>query len=821
MKMNSRSEVMSSDSRSSKLPELGYVRSKLREVVTADYNSFIEHFRKTLKYFDECRYRSLVVLTGSDPIKLSGIASQIVLNYLKFKSKKDAEISILYVHHDEFEDSKLIGNILRKVLKNFAKNRSYHYNRLVYEVSEKVLGTTCQVLVMDLLHDLKPNDVGRLLGIVEGGGLIIFLTPPFDVWINMKTLFKNSLTVPKYPEPRHIFIKWFIDKLFEHEGIYIFDVDQGKLIKVPESVNRCSIVSREVKIHDKTIFSRELYELALTQDQVEVVKLIEENFIENPGKGRRVTLVVVADRGRGKSCAIGIGIVGLIMELLRFKNRVRVGVTARDSLSVQSLMNLANRSLRRLNIRFREIRRGDNLVEIKGDRFSIEYWHPADIIKLKLDVLIVDEAAGIPVPLLHRMWLSFKRTIFVTTIHGYEGAGRGFSVRFLGRVKEDKRTKLLMYEMREPIRYAVNDPIERFQFDVLLLDAEPDSLDERDMQCIEEKRYEYLKLTPEELFSKANEGLLRSLFGIYVLAHYRNEPDDLGMLADAPHHSIRAIRLETGKIVAAAQLAEEGGIPDEFIDDLLHGGKIAGNIIPDRLLKHLRRREFGKGLGWRIVRIAVHPSVQGRGIGSFLLKKVIEEAYERNYDWVGSGFGVNRELLNFWLKNGFKVLHISPDRNPVSGEYTVLVLYPLRSEWKDLTDHAVSEFIVKLTESLHDVYKDLEPDVAYLLLTQSSSMSFSNIYDLTKTQIERLKLYLLNVMTYETVCDAVSLLVKKAIYSGVFSQLTEDEGRIMISKVLQGNSWFTIAEIMGVDRSKTISRVREITSKLMNMVIKN
>ncbi len=802
------------------LPKLSYIRDKLREVATEDFRLFARNLRKVFKYISTCRHRNLIVILGSDPVKLSGIASQVVLSYLSHRNKefKGCRTSILYVYHDEFEDSRLCEGVLRKVIKRFGSN--YQYERLVYEVSERVLGTTYQVLIMDLLHDLKPNDIGRLLGIVEGGGIIIFLAPPLGIWANSKTLFKASLTVPKYPEPRNIFIRWFIDKLLKYEGIHIFDSDVGTLVKFSPRWDACRSSSKEVTIPGTTVFSRELYSLALTQDQVEVIKLIEENFIKSPGRGNRVTLVVVADRGRGKSCSIGIGIVGLIAELLKVKNRVRVGITAHDPLAIQSLMKLAIKSLDKLDLKYNVIRRGGNIIEIKGDRFSIEYWQPSDIVKLNLDVVVVDEAAGIPVPLLHKMWLSFRRTIFATTIHGYEGAGRGFSVRFLGRIKEDKNTRLLVYEMSEPIRYSAEDPIERFQFDVLLLDAEPDQIDDEDLKCLSEGKYDYLKLSPEELFNESNEKLLKSLFGIYVLAHYRNEPDDLGMLADAPHHSIRAVALKTGKIVAAAQLAEEGDIPEEYIEDLLYGGKIPGNIIPDRLLKHLRRKEYGKGVGWRIVRIAVHPQLQGKGIGSFIIKKIIEEAYGRGYDWVGSGFGVNKELLNFWIKNGFKVLHISPDRNPVSGEYTVLVLYPLKEEWRKLVNDALGEFLIKITESLHDVYRDLEPEVAYQLILQSSmDLSKSITINITRTQSERLKLYVSGLMTYETVCDVVNLLIKKLVYSGLLKGLSEYEGILLVSKVLQGRPWQSVAEILGIDKSKAINDIRNIIARLMNVVI--
>jgi len=393
--------------------------------------------------------------------------------------------------------------------------------------------------------------------------------------------------------------------------------------------------------------------------------------------------------------------------------------------------------------------------------------------------------------------------------------------RFLKKLKEDKRTKLIEYEMKEPIRYAATDPIERFQFDALLLDAEPDSLNEEDLKEIEEGNFQYVVYDPEYLFSENGEKELRSLFGIYVLAHYRNEPDDLGRIADAPHHSIRAVKLKkSGKIVGAVQLAEEGGLPDDIIDELLQGGKIAGNIIPDRLIKHLRIRDFGKGVGWRIIRIAVHIDVQGRGIGSFLLKRVIEEAKERGYDWVGAGFGVSKELMNFWLRNGFIPLHMSPDRNKVSGEYTSLVVKPLKRRWEELIQLGSKEFSVKIVESLHSVYNDFEPDVIFLMFSKTlRNEGYGDRLKLSKIQVDRLEAYIRGILTYESVADAVTILTKKALLKGQIRNLDDLSGSVLIARALQGMDWEEIFDLLHVGKSRAVKILRNVVSRLTGIQI--
>jgi tRNA(Met) cytidine acetyltransferase len=766
------------------------------------------------------KHRILIVLSGDNNRKIAILATDLIISFLYKISKFKETVKVLYMHHDEFSDAVLRRKIINRITSRYLKIKKLNakIDITVYENSERFLGTTYQGLVLDLINSLRPIDIGRLIGIVEGGGIIILLTPKWSEWSERKNLFQISLTTPQYPEPRKIFVKWFQSITLESEGVYIYDVDEETIIKMSSLVS--SNMHKEIiEIPKEIHFPVKLYELALTQDQIRAINLLE-NLINPPRKPMtRTSVILIADRGRGKSCAIGIGLAGLIYTLINVKNRVRIGVTAPTLSNVQSLMLLAMKALEVLDLNYNIIKKDGMVLEIKGDKFSIEYWEPAILNKIKVDIAVVDEAAGIPVPLLHSIWLNFKRTIFATTIHGYEGAGRGFSIRFMKRIREDKETNLYIYEMEEPIRYGKGDPVEKWQFRVLLLDAEPENITEEDLKYIEKQEFNYMFFDPYTLFTLDNEKILRSLFGIYVLAHYRNEPDDLAMMADAPHHSIRALSLPNGKIVAAAQLAEEGPIPNEYIDSLIRGGKIPGNIIPDRLLKHGRIREIGYGRGWRIVRIAVHPDIQGRGIGTYLLTKLIEEARSKGYDWIGSGFGVTEKLLNFWVKNGFTPLHISPDRNPVSAEYTTLVIKPLTDLWRDIVRILNREFRIKIIESIHDTYRDLEADVAQMLLSsyEESDINQCTAPSLTPIQLERIISYIEGYMTYESCSDVITILVKHYWRNREKCKiLNRDEEILTILKTLQGHSCDAISYILKTRKIKLLDDMKKIVLKLVN-----
>ena len=784
--------------------------------------SFIRILRRlgrNIPYLIRNRFRALIVISGSNPEFMGKLLARAILyygrSYRKHTKNLKRETNILqglYVFHDEFPEAVYMKRVFETIMEDKAKNTRIKY--AVYEISERFLGSTFDILIMDLTKDLKPNDLGRLIGIVRGGGLIVLLTPKWDEWDNFMTIFKRNLTVPQFPNPRHVFIKWVKRKLLEHDNIAIYDADNQRILKNFSLLTEYIENRKKIEYPSESLFPRSIYEQALTQDQVKVIKLLEILY-EKPKKGKKRVIIVTADRGRGKSCAVGIGAVGLILLLSKIKPRVRVLVTAPSPSNVQSLMMLAKQTLDKHGLKYREFRREGYTIELRGDRFSIEYWEPINIPRLRGDIVIVDEAAGISVPMLYRIWEAYDRLVFSTTIHGYEGAGRGFSVRFMSKVKSDPKTVLYQYEMTEPIRYSDKDPIERWQFDTLLLDAEPADLEQNDLKYIEEKQFEYIAYDPSYLFSPDGENELRQLFGIYVLAHYRNEPDDLGMIADAPHHIVRAVKLPTGKIVCALQIAIEGPIERERAIELLKGGKIPGNIIPDRFLKHQRIIEFADTRGWRIVRIATHPEVQGKGIGTWALSQVLKEARERGLDWVGAGFGVNEQLLRFWVKSSFYTIHISPDRNPVSGEYTVLVIHPLSDRVKEIIKVAVREFKNKLLNSLAINYDDLEIEVARLMLEQGEAVIAvdndpRNLF--TPIQVDRLWIYCQGPMTFEAAADLMSLIAK--IYwlmpRDKRPRLTRAQEYILIGKALQGRSWEDMAHILRVKSKYVMEEARNI-----------
>ncbi len=721
--------------------------------------------------------RRLVTVSGRRSID---VAIDLILEYV---GAREGEVSVLLAAEQSIPIyAKLMARDPPQRLKVTAVD---------YKEVEKVLGGTWDLLLMDVSEQFRPNDVGRLVEVVAGGGLVIFALPPVREWLSTLTLFQRRLVVPPYGEGdvRQRFKRRFLRKVRGFEGCWLADLEEGRLYGEPRVRER-----DEWRIWNR---GDGIYRLAATDDQLRAVRTIHEMGLE---RGRR-TSIVIASRGRGKSAAVGLGLAALVSE----KRKLRIAVTAPELMGIETLVEFFKRGLEFLGIKYVE---RDHLV--KAGKSRLFYIRPEAMPHTRADIKVVDEAAAIPVPLLNSIVHSSSYSIFSTTIHGYEGAGRGFSLRFLKNLREIKDLKVAEIRMETPIRYPPNDPVEAWLYDFLLLDAEPAKLSEEDLRARPEDAV-YVRVDLDEWFER-REDLLRELYGIYVIAHYRNRPDDLGTLADAPHHFARALMLRNGKIVVSLQLAEEGGFGDEDIERMANREwEPSGHILPHRTIIHHGERRFPKLRGVRIVRIATHPSMMDRGFGSKALEHLVEEARAQGYDWVGSGFGATEQLMRFWIRNEFVPIHMSPAKNPVSGEYTVLVVRPLNRRSRKVVQNLNYEFKVRLLNSLHDVYYEMDPRLATTLLDTGygrPKVSFS------KSQLARLRGYVEGWLSYEATSDAIAQLFKLYFLdrSEGKPELSKPIKSLIVGKVFQGKRAPMLRGMLGI--KEPYDRIREVTAKV-------
>ncbi|BFH72757.1 GNAT family N-acetyltransferase [Sulfurisphaera javensis] len=676
-----------------------------------------------------------------------------------------------------------------------AKDRLHEIKKIVsltdidYSSSERYLGSTFDVVILDLVDNFEPNYIGRLVDLIRGGGIGILYTDD----LKEHKLFRNSII--RNGKIRDVYENRFLRKLNEHEGIfmiinsdYIARPFDGEVKEKPSP-----------QIPKKPSMPIELHKLCMSKDQNKVLESF--NFIR--GGSRRV-LVITSARGRGKSAVTGLGLAGLISKVEK-RRKFKIVITAPSSTGISQLMLFLKKGLDALLIPYKT---KDSIygypLSIEGPNFKVYYEIPEATLEDEGDLLVVDEAAAIGIGYIDSALKVWKKVVLVTTVHGYEGSGKTF-LRYLKKILNSRKVAVNWQEMVKPLRYAEGDPIEKWLYDTLLLDAEPEEPPEDVSHLLFET------VSPEELFS--DDKKLRQIYGILVTAHYRNNPNDLMIMADGVHHKIKALSTLDGKYVGLVQIADEGGLPDNLIDLALRGGTFDGDLIPDRLIKHVRLKEFGRMKGWRIVRIAVIQELQDMGLGSTMLKMVYEDAKEENIDWVGSAFMGDIRVLNFWIKNGFVPVHVSPRKNEKLGDYPVVVMKPISETAKKAIEVASMILKDKILNTLHDIYFSMDPEVARVIL--NGIKVHREVY-VNKIYVDKILAFVQGVSPYESSADGIHMITLKYFWDAKRDwSLSPEQEIILIAKVLQGRPWRFTSSSLNSNRTTINELLYEAIAELL------
>jgi len=696
----------------------------------------------------------------------------------------------------------------------------------------ELLGTTHEALVLDCHDECRPNAIGRAVGAVDGGGLLVLLTPPLDEWSDRRDGFDAGLAVPPFEraDVTGHFRSRLVSLLRAHPGIAIVDVDGSTASDDPRVV-------RDGLTHPAPRFAQEsptppsdatfpqtVYDRCRTADQVAAVHALER--LREAGHA----LVLEADRGRGKSSAAGLAAGALalggedvLVTAPSYRNAAEVFARAREVLAGTDALGGAPDA-------------DPPRPEAAGDSGGgVRFARPDAAAETvsgpdRPDALIVDEAAALPVRTLER-FLDAPSVAFATTVHGYEGAGRGFSVRFRDRLAESGH-EVTDVSLADPIRYGPADPVEAWAFRALLLDASP-AVDQLVVDTDPEEAT-YRRLDPGDLLG--DEHLLREAFGLLVLAHYRTEPDDLARLLDAPNVSARALTRD-GHVVSVALLAREGDLPADLRAHMYEAGRVRGNMVPDVLTSQLRDERAGVPVGQRVLRIATHPAARSRGFGSRLLREV-EGEFGDDVDWLGTGFGATPELVRFWRTNGYHTLHLSTSRNDASGEYSAVMVRPTSDAGRDLAERHARWFCRRIPSVLSDPLDDADPDVVREVLR---AVDATPDLDLADEEWRHLTGLPHGASVFDTAPRPLRRLTLRYLVDaggkpggdgdggrdgGGEPSLDERAERLLVGKALQGQSWSAVTGDLGFDARSECMRalgraVRPLLSRYGNALVRD
>ncbi|MDI4661583.1 MULTISPECIES: GNAT family N-acetyltransferase [Cobetia] len=515
----------------------------------------------------------------------------------------------------------------------------------------------------------NPDAFGAVTGTLKAGGLLVLMTPA--TWAATDPAPApdgDHMRLAHWPFEREQLTARYLARLARRLSSHanVLHWPQGGHLPAP-SLDSGNQAARSDAIADSD---------CLTQDQAASVAALEALAPARP-------VVVSADRGRGKSGALGIAAARCLAA------GQDVWLTAPRPAAVSAIFErlaaLLPRGQREGNVfRLPAGQADDDTASGSELRFlapdAIEAARLACHDEL-LPRLFVDEAAAIPTPLLKGYLANFPRIAFATTVHGYEGTGRGFQLRFRHHL-ERQCPGWQALEMTTPVRWAPGDPLEALTDDLLLLSAQPPELPELPEPCAKNAQ-QWLEgcdiVVLERDALARDEAALRQLFGLLVQAHYRTAPADLRQLLDTPGLTLMAIRQRddtTGRdawlgVVAAV---EEGGFPTPLAHDIWCGKRRPrGHLLAQSLAAHAGHQSAAEARWWRVLRIAVHPALWRRGQGARLLKALEQQALAAGVTRLGTSFGAEADLVAFWQAQGFVPLRMGLKRDAASGEHAVMM----------------------------------------------------------------------------------------------------------------------------------------------------
>ena len=636
------------------------------------------------------------------------------------------------------------------------------FDAVAAKKAHQVLGQTYDVVVFNGRSGFDVDALGAVSGTIRGGGQLCLLMPPFAHWSTYADPVRTRFTAFGYSET-DIKPRWFSHlqrSIAESTGVLMLDqtgVVRGRLPRLQREPET------DTELNDAD---------CVTSDQVDAVEAV----IRAATGQRRKPAILISDRGRGKSAALGIAAARLLRQ-----GRGRIVVTGPQRETVTTLLDHAARLLP-------EARRSKN--RLRWCNSSIEFLAPDRISDRTADdtMVMIDEAAAIPLPLLTAVVKNSSRLALATTVHGYEGTGRGFELRFgpllSSQMRGERRVTLIT-----PVRWAAGDPLERFIFRALMLDAGATTSADRPIDPT--RGFHTERLDRHALVQNRNR--LDQLFGLLVASHYRTRPSDLRYLLDAPGVSVYGVCCQSA-IVGAALVVREGGLAADLARDVIRGRRRPrGHLLPVSIGTHLGIETAPQLTYQRIVRIAVRPELRRQGLGSRLINCIAKDAHQTGHDCLGVSFAADLELVDFWSKVAMQPIRLGVTQGKTSGANALLMLTGLTTAGEYLTRRAAHLFSRRLPDQLADPLRKADPSLVLCLLNKGLKAKSPDPDELLTASA-----FAAGQRGYAE-CVAELVTVSYHLLTDQLAGPQDKTGALcLVLKVLQKRSWADCAAVLGL-----------------------
>lgn len=606
---------------------------------------------------------------------------------------------------------------------------------------------------------IDADALGIGAGMIQAGGILWLLLPAIDEWLH-----QPNPANQRFMSHPHTY----------HQAWYKFNEHLWTSLKS----HGLWIIQNQTNHSDLNLHTTSSYPClnGLTEDQKTGLEAIEKAAFGH----RKRPLIIEADRGRGKTTLLGEAAALLLRQ---GKQHIVISASrfAQCELAFKRAAEILDVSYTKAGISFQ-----NQTIAFKAPDDLI--LHPTDT-----DVLMLDEAAHLPTPVLEKLVQIYPRVLMATTQHGYEGSGRGFSLKFKPFLNHHFPGWHLS-RLSQPIRWNTNDPLEKAINQALLLDTELKQLTETHHLGSENLNLDIQTRAPNQL--STNE--LRQIFSLLVEAHYQTSPSDLQHWLSAPDLELKLAYLKTSsqlQLVGVLLVCKEGHLPN-----IEPNRRVKGHLVPQLLRRFSAQDEWLNLSSERAMRLAVHPQTRRQGIASKLVQHWQKTSQA---DYISTSFGVTQDLYQFWRKQGFESVHLGAKRDKASGTHNVVMLYS-RKQPHALFKICQHLFQAQLPHNLIELYHHLPADLIWHILAENPA---------TKTQAlsNQLTAYLQQLAPYEAVSQQLwQWALNNALW--LLTQ-TEPMQTIWLDKVIRKYDWQTIANQQKLaGRTAVDSRLRQSLS---------
>ncbi|RMX60078.1 hypothetical protein pdam_00004498 [Pocillopora damicornis] len=679
---------------------------------------------------------------------------------------------------------------------------------------------------------LTPNLLARTVETVEGGGLIVLLLRTMS---SLQQLYTLAMDVhSRYRTESHQdvigrFNERFILSLTSNKNCMVID-DQLNIL--PISSHTLSITALPPKSKEESMTANEIELKSLkeslqdtqpvggivnccrTLDQAKAVLKFIEAISE---KTLRSTVTLTAARGRGKSAALGLSLASAVAfgysnmfvtspspenlhTLFEFVFKGFDALEFQEHLDyelVQSTNPEFNKAVVRVNI-------------FRDHRQTIQYIHPSDAHKLgQAELVVIDEAAAIPLPLVKDLMGPYL-VFLSSTVNGYEGTGRSLSLKLIQQLRQQSAThgpsskgnsstplgrSLHEITLNESIRYAPGDEVERWLNHLLCLDATV--VQRLSSGCPLPENCDLYYVNRDTLFSyhKASEVFLQRLMALYVASHYKNTPNDLQLLSDAPAHHIFCL---LGPVDPA-----QNTLPEVYCVLQMGYGRRAMNLliqyyegkIPSLAEERKEDGQISTLTGDEDVGLLQEVITPRSNLPPLLLK--LSERPAEQLDYLGVSYGLTTQLLRFWKKSDFGPVYLRQTPNDLTGEHSCIMLRRLSDREENSDDNwlqaYMTDFRRRFLSLLSYQFRNFRPSLALSILNNKSYKGIKGS-GLTKGELEavlttydikRLELYSRNMVDYHLITDLLPAVSRLFFLQKMDFDLSAVQSAILLGLGLQ------------------------------------